>query len=283
MTFQRILFAVDGGHNMRSAAASVASLALATGVEVTVLHVTENPLPGMATLAIERIAQRLRATGIATRVEVRFAGADDVAETIVGVSRELDSALIALGSHGLSDLSGLFRGSISHRVIALSDVPVLVVRYGIRRGGHIRRILLAIAGGEEVPHAIEAAVTIAKATDAEVLVLHAKYLVAGIESLPYIESDDYAEQMVVTVVRQAWKAGIHAVAYRPVASNGVPRGIVHEARTWNADLVVVGSRRLSDLASLLLGGIDHELIRTSDRSVLVAERPDALVASATSG
>ena len=259
MTFRRILFAVDGGRHMRAAAATVAGLALATGAEVTVLNVMESRLPAMATLATERIAQRLRATGIATHVEVRCAGASDVAETIVGVSRELDSALIALGSRGLSDLSGLFRGSVSHRVIALSDVPVLVVRYGIRRGGPIRRILLAIAGGEEVPHAIEAAVTIAKATDADVLVIHAKYLVAGIDSLPYVESHDYAEHAVVTVVRQLWKAGIHAVAYTPVASNGVPRAIVHGARTWNADLVVVGSRRLSDLASLLLGGIDHEL------------------------
>ena len=223
----------------------------------------------MATLATERIAQRLRATGIATHVEVRCAGATDVAETIVGVSRELDSALIALGSRGLSDLSGLFRGSVSHRVIALSDVPVLVVRYGIRRGGPIRRILLAIAGGEEVPHAIEAAVTIAKATDAEVLVIHAKYLVAGIDSLPYVESHDYAEQAVVTVVRQLWKAGIHAVACTPVASNGVPRAIVHGARTWNATSSSSAPADFPTSRPCCSEGSTTSFIRLRDRPVLV--------------
>ena len=82
--------------------------------------------------------------------------------------------------------------------------------------------------------------------------------------------------MVGTVVRKRSEAGIHDVAYVPVAASGVPREIVHEARTWNADLIVIGSRRLSDLASLLLGGLDHELIRLSDRPVLVAERAGAL-------
>lgn len=290
MGFGKILFAVDGSGHMRVAAYSVARLARATHSEVILLHVTaeeQGTAPATAMRAapsgrLERIAKIVANTGVRTTLQTRVAPPAETAETIVAVAKQLNVGLIALGSRGLSDLSGLFRGSVSHQVIARSDCPVLVVRYGVRRpGGPIRRILLAIAGGEDVPHALEAGMTIARATDAEVLVLHARYLVTGLDSWPYIEPDDYAEQDVVKVVRRLRTAGIHTVAHSPLAGTGIARAIVHEAQAWDADLVVVGSRRLSDLASLLVGGIDHEVIQRSDRPVLIAERPDPLVPELT--
>jgi nucleotide-binding universal stress UspA family protein len=284
--FGKILFAVDGSSHMRAAAYSVARLARATNSEVILLHVLaderETP-PGIDQASepptwMGRIAQVLANSKVRTTLQTRVAPADETAETIVAVAKELQVGLVALGSRGLSDLSGLFRGSVSHRVITRSDCPVLVVRYGVRRpGGPIRRILLAIAGGEDVPHALEAAMTIALATDAAVLVLHARYLVTGLDSWPYVEPDEYAEQAIVKVVRRLTSAGIRAVAHSPLARAGIARTIAHEAQDWDADLVVVGSRRLSDLASLLLGGIDHDVVHLSDRPVLIAERAEPLV------
>jgi hypothetical protein len=49
--------------------------------------------------------------------------------------------------------------------------------------------------------------TIACATCAEVLVLHARYLVTGLDSWPYVEPGEFAEQTVVRVVRKLEKAG----------------------------------------------------------------------------
>jgi nucleotide-binding universal stress UspA family protein len=282
--FGKILFAVDGSSHMSAAALSVASLARATKAEVILLHViTEGQAATAGGVQIpawmDRIATVVGSAPAA--VEVRAAPPGETAEAIVAVARELNVGLVALGSRGLSDLSGLFRGSVSHRVIALSDCPVLVMRYGVRRLGEpIRRILLAIAGGEDVPHALEAAMTIALATNAEVLVLHARYLVTGLDGWPFLEPDEYAEQAVVKVVRRLTSAGIHTVVHTPVAMAGVARTIAHEAHTSDADLVVIGSRRLSDLASLLLGGIDHDVVHISDRPVLITERADPLVPAA---
>lgn len=279
MAFDKILFAVDGKPQMRAAIRSVARLALATRAEVVLLHVVTEPV-ARPPAAVGKVLRELLAAGVPATLETRGATDGDVAATIVQASQDLGAHLVALGSRGLTDLSGLFRGSVSHKVIALSDVPVLVVRYGVRnQGGPIRRILLAIAGGEEVPHALDAAAVIARATDAEVLVLHARYLVMGIDSQPWIDPDRYADQEVVQVVKQLKGAGVHAVAFEPVAVAGIPRLIASEARVWNADLVVVGSRRLSDLASLLTGGVDHEVIHLTDAPVLVAERPEPKAAS----
>jgi nucleotide-binding universal stress UspA family protein len=282
MSYQKILFAVDGSVHMRAAGPAVGRLAQATGAEVVVLHVVVGTTVPLATSSapaeVERLDRRLREFGIELSLVVRSAPASEVSETIVAVAREFKCDLIALGSRGLSDLSGLFKGSVSHRVIAASDCPVLVVRYGIRRqGGPIHRILLAIAGGEEVKGALDAATTIARATDAEVLVLHARYLITGLDNWPYVEPEDFARQEVLTIVKRLEKAGIRARTYMPLATAGIAREIAAEARTWDADLVVIGSRRLSDLASLLLGGLDHEIVHLSASPVLVAERPAPLV------
>jgi nucleotide-binding universal stress UspA family protein len=278
LAFGKILFAFDESSHMRAAAYSVARLAHATRSEVILLHVVGKDNVTAPVERMEQIAKIVIDAGVPTTLQTRVARAYEVAEAIVDVAKQHDVGLVALGSRGLSDLSGFFRGSVSHRVIALSDCPVLVVRYGVLRpGGSIRRILLAIAGGEDVPHALEAAMAIARATDAEVLVLHARYLVTGLDGWPYVEPDEFAEQTLVKVVRRLRIAGVRVVARSPIAGTGIAHAIANEARAWDADLVVVGSRRLSDLASLLGGGIDHDVIRLSDQPVLIAERPDAPV------
>src|SRR6202011_2877494 len=165
-----ILFAVDRSSHMRAAAYSVARLALAMDSEVILLHVTaeEDSLPATTTGAapasarLELLANLIANARVQTTVQTRVAPAGETAETIVAVAKQLGAGLVALGSSVLSDLSSLYRGSVSHQVIARSDCPVLVLRYGVRPlGGAIRRILLAVAGGEDVPHALEAAITIA--------------------------------------------------------------------------------------------------------------------------
>ena len=272
MTSGKILFAVDGSTHMRAAAYSVARLALAIDSEVILLHVRaeEDRRP---TTRIELLAKLIANARVHTTLQIRVAPADETAEAIVAAAKQLGADLVALGSRGLADLSDLFRGTVSHRVIAGSDCPVLVVRYGVRLpGGAIRRILFAVAGGEDVPHALETAMIIARATDAEVLVLHARYLVTGLNNWPYVEPDGYAEQTVVTVVRRLRSAGIRAAALSALAVSEVARAFTRDTEDWDADLVVVGSRRLADLTSLLSGAIEHDVLQLSDRPVLIAAR-----------
>ena len=50
--------------------------------------------------------------------------------------------------------------------------------------------------------------------------------------------------------------------------------ILNQARTENADAIVVGSRGLSGLKSLLLGSVSHSVIQHADRPVLVVPSPE---------
>jgi len=226
---------------------------------------------GAPSAGIERVARVVARAGVRTTLQTRVSPADETAQTIVAVANQLEVGLVALGSGGLADLSGLFHGSVSHQVIARADCPVLVVRCGVQRpSGPIRRILLAVAGGEDVPHALEAAMTIARATDAEVLALHAHYLVTGLDKWPFVEPDAYGEQTVVSAVRKLRTAGIRAVAHSPIGGTRLARELAREAQAWDADLVVVGSRRLSDLASLLQGRIDDDVFQLTDRRARLA-------------
>jgi len=50
------------------------------------------------------------------------------AREIVQDAKELDVDVIVMGSRGRGDLAGLVLGSTAHKVIHLTDRPVLVVR-----------------------------------------------------------------------------------------------------------------------------------------------------------
>ncbi|HUW65139.1 MAG TPA: universal stress protein [Spirochaetia bacterium] len=55
-------------------------------------------------------------------------GGDGVPERIVEYAQEGNFNLIIMGTKGPSDLKGLVLGSVAHRVVNLSDRPVLLVK-----------------------------------------------------------------------------------------------------------------------------------------------------------
>ena len=74
--------------------------------------------------AVSHAVAKASAEGIATEVEVRRA---KPAEALIQVADERDATLIVVGSYGESPIRSALLGSTPHRLLHLSNRPVLVV------------------------------------------------------------------------------------------------------------------------------------------------------------
>jgi nucleotide-binding universal stress UspA family protein len=137
--FGTILLAVDGSAHADRAAELARKLATAAGDEVIVVHVTEimvGRAAGPVELdgdrhAIERAqqhTQELQAAGVSARVELAHATAGHVAKVVVDAAEKHGAGVIVMGSRGRTDLAALVLGSVAHKVLHLSDRPVLITR-----------------------------------------------------------------------------------------------------------------------------------------------------------
>jgi nucleotide-binding universal stress UspA family protein len=78
--------------------------------------------------AVRDGVEALIQVGVDAQGEVRQAVYGHAAREIVKDAQEYDAGIIIMGSRGRSDLAGLVLGSTAHKVIHLTDRPVLVVR-----------------------------------------------------------------------------------------------------------------------------------------------------------
>lgn len=79
-----------------------------------------------ATAAIERISQAANEAGVA--FETVMAEDDQPARGIVAAARSCGADLIVMSSHGRTGVAKLVLGSVAAKVLALSEVPVLIVK-----------------------------------------------------------------------------------------------------------------------------------------------------------
>jgi nucleotide-binding universal stress UspA family protein len=137
--YERVLVAIDRSEISKRALAAARDLASLSNGEVWVLHLREQEViprmglvadesPDEAHLWVESAVDELRTAGVKATGEVRNAIYGQAAREIVADARLHDVGVIVMGSRGRSDLTGLFLGSTAHKVIHLTDRPVLVIR-----------------------------------------------------------------------------------------------------------------------------------------------------------
>ncbi|TME14339.1 MAG: universal stress protein, partial [Chloroflexi bacterium] len=169
-----------------------------------------------------------------------------------------------------------------HQAMQRSGAPFLFLRgefaaarlRSVRAGG---RVLVAVNGSESPAELAELVKTIAPGSRA--LVFHVREMVVA-EAMTYVEPADDGAAIVEAVDRALMSRGVQAESIAALETESVPKSIVRQAKDYRADLIVVGSRRLSSAAGLLLGSVAHEVIHLADRPVLVAGRLNARVTAA---
>jgi nucleotide-binding universal stress UspA family protein len=138
--YDRILVAVDHSEMSDRAVRAARDLAVLSKGEVWVLHLREREMGAKTgVLRIDETTEDANAqvaasvevfaeAGVKAHGEIRNTIFGYAAREIINDAIEVDADVIVMGSRGRGDLAGLLLGSTAHKVIHLSDRPVLVVR-----------------------------------------------------------------------------------------------------------------------------------------------------------
>jgi nucleotide-binding universal stress UspA family protein len=281
--FKRILLATDGSEESEAALLSAIAFAHTSSAKVRVAHVWNLELHHRhgswdvevrtdAKQLVETAVGRLQAAGVLADSEIIRADVDHVAVAIAATAKSFDADLIVVGSRGLSDWQSMFKHSVSHQLLCAVDCPVLIVRNRLAVTDHeSQRVVLAIAGGDDVAPAARAAIAAAAAPGSLVLVVHVAQTIVEPQGFVFVETEEETEATMSTAIRMVTEAG---VAVESVVAHGRPvaQTVAETAETWNADMIVIGSSRMSDIGSLVFDSVSHHVLRTAGRPVLIAGR-----------
>ena len=279
--FKTIIAALDHDEHAEEVLDATAAIAGSAHVEVVHIHDLFGSRPDAEALmqaAVDHLAQQ----GVESAGQLRVVTRGRRAEEIAEAEADQPADLIVMGSHGRSDLAALVLGSVGHQAMQRSGAPFLFLRgefaaarlRSVRAGG---RVLVAVNGSESPAELAELVKTIAPGSRA--LVFHVREMAVA-EAMTYVEPADDGAAIVEAVARALMSRGVQAESIAALETESVPKRIVRQAKDYRADLIVVGSRRLSSAAGLLLGSVAHEVIHLADRPVLVAGRLNARVTAA---
>ena len=138
--YDKILVAVDKSAVSDRAVLAARDLAQLSHGEVWVLHLREHELGakagllppretlGEADAEVAACVEVLTEAGVKAHGLVKSTMYGYAAREIVADAIELGCGVIVMGSRGRGDLAGLLIGSTTHKVIHLTDRPVLIVR-----------------------------------------------------------------------------------------------------------------------------------------------------------
>jgi len=138
--YDKILVAVDHSEISDRAVLAARDLAVLSKGEVWVLHLRERELAvktgvamtaesaDEANAAVSAAVEVLTQAGVKAHGDIRTTLFGYAAREIVDDAIEHDADLIVMGSRGRSDLAGFILGSTAHKVIHLTDRPVLIVK-----------------------------------------------------------------------------------------------------------------------------------------------------------
>jgi len=137
--FDKLVVALDRSDHAASVLAAASEFAVKLGSTVRVLHVLEMGFAGRAgqvplededegqKLVDDAVAQ-LGSQGVKATGTLRAAQHGRIAGEICDEAREWGANGIVTGSRGLSDIEGIVVGSTTHKLLHITDLPVLVIR-----------------------------------------------------------------------------------------------------------------------------------------------------------
>ncbi|MDS0221375.1 universal stress protein [Haloarcula sp. S1AR25-5A] len=284
--FDTILVPIDDSPGSQRAFEAAVTLAKQYGSAVHVLAVVDEHGPrddewdrdgdSPAAAFIDAHSGAVDADGIDVTPAVREGVVHD---EILDYADETGVNLVVMGTHGRTGVRRYLLGSVTEKVVRLSDVPVLSVKADAESGAvAFEDILLPTDGSSGAEAAIEPTAALASETDATVHVLSAvdtRSLGIDVGSTVIIdELESVAEDAVATASERLHEEGVGAV--KTAVAHGIPYQVILKAIDDNdVDLVVIGTHGRTGIDRYLLGSVTEKLVRTAPVPVLTVRSPDA--------
>jgi len=206
------------------------------------------------------------------------------ASVIVESARQLGTDLIILGARGHGLLEGVLLGSVSAEVVDQAHCAVLVARRP-----STGRILIGTDGSDEAMSAVAFVGGTGLFSGAEARVVHAIDLHPdwwlGYTPVDAVFATDayamvadhgrkHANEMLSTAIASLRSHGLRPSA--AIIDGPAAAAIAADASTWDADVIVVGTRGNGLLKRLLLGGTARSLLHHAGASVLITRGQTAV-------
>jgi nucleotide-binding universal stress UspA family protein len=255
-----VVLGVDGSSSATAAVNLAAGEAEELGVGLRIVHAYVWPLlyaslanvpyraeewePGAESRAmVEAVARRTRAAypDLAVQAQVRAGGGGAVL-----VEESARASLVVLGGRGVGGVAGLLAGPVAMYVASHAHCPVIVAREGQRRPATDAPVVVGMDGSASAQAALMFAAGWAARRGVDVHAVHAEPAGDPGEVERWV---DQGRRDFPTVRIQT------TVASSPAAADALVRA------SRSARMVVVGSRRRGEVASVLLGSVGHALIR----------------------
>lgn len=298
-SIHKILLAVDGSEHSYTAVQTVGDFALSSescaDCQVMILGAlphTEGSNQASYLFPLQQAQKMLNTKKIPTCVEL-VQGFP--AEVILNTAAAQQPDLIVVGAKGLRATFGILLGGVAQQVVEYAECPVLVVRAPYRK---LMNILLVTDGSAHSRNAMTFAAVFPFIPDTSFHLLHvlppSAILTPETLARVWSLSDDvidlpvFTSEELATEAEAARKAGqavldeadqilrtknIHAT--HTLLRGDAATEILQFARDTKIDLIVVGSRGLSQVQSWLVGSVSRKLVHYADCSVMLVKRRQA--------
>jgi nucleotide-binding universal stress UspA family protein len=291
---RNLLLAIDGSEHANAAIQLVNQLPLTDSCQIDIVsvliprnaqyHVFLEDVLNRAKVALEKHATKQVQTHLLTGYP---------AEQIVSYIEEHKPDLTVLGALGLRSTFGILLGGVAQQVVEYAGCPVLIVRSPFR---HIHNVLIATDGSEHSRYVLEYIKFCPLPADANIHVLHVlppeinaemlgQFWRMDMEFSPIllsepmqqqIEQQKSKEEMLGKTIIQDTLAQLRdlVIPTQSVLRRGdAATEIIEYAKSEKIDLIIAGSRGLSEFRSWLLGSVSRKLVHYADCSVLIVKKP----------
>jgi nucleotide-binding universal stress UspA family protein len=290
---RRLLLAIDGSENAMAAIKLVQNIPLPTECSITILTVLI-PRNAQYHATLSELLEQTK-----TQFEMMNRRVDSVlltgypGEQIIKYARDYHPDLIVLGAKGLRGTIRILLGGVAQQVVEYAPCPVLLVRAPHTQA---KRVLLVTDGSSHSKYAVEHLGQCPLPLDAEITVLHVlppemtpELLIRswpyGIDSMPPILSAEIEDGLVDRALeeKEQGEALLQStlddlselkLQAKPVLLRGdAATEILKYAESNQIDLIIAGSRGLSQMRSWLLGSVSSKLTHYAECSVLIVKKP----------